>query len=198
MRFNRRLVALLLAAAIITALCVWRIATNRPQDYSSQLQQAKFACPAPLFEALDAHNEMFRLERYLGRHRILVVFYSATETAAADRNLLAVRTAFDKLSRNDVKVVGVSTALPQQNRAAMEHSGDYPFPLVTDVDLTIHRRWGRLSATANQPLTGAFLIDRKGSVGCLGNQPLPIDNMPEYLNVLTGESQGSSLQEPTE
>jgi peroxiredoxin len=198
MRFDRRLVALLAAAATIAALCAWRVASNRPQDYASQLQQAKFACPAPLFEALDAHNEMFRLERYLGRHQILVIFYDAEDTAAADRSLLAARQLFDKLSQRDIKVVGVSTALPQQNRSAMEHSGEFPFPLVTDVDLTIHRRWGRLSATTNRPLAGAFLIDRKGLVGCLGNQPLPIDNMPEFLSVLAGESQGSSLQEPTQ
>jgi peroxiredoxin len=185
MRLNIRFVVLLAAAIAIAGLCVWRVATNRPQDYPSQLRQAKIERPAPAFEALDAHNQMFRLERYLGRHRVLVMFYSADDTAAADRNLLAVRAAFDKLAQHDIKLVGVSTALPQQNRAAMEHAGEFPFPLVTDVDLTIHRRWGRLTATTNEPLAGAFLIDRKGTVASLGDQPRPIDDVPALLKELT-------------
>lgn len=185
MRFQRRLIILLISALAIASLCAWRIATNQPQDYASQVRDAKIERPAPLFEALDSDNEMFRLERYLGRHQVLVVFYSAADTAAADRNLLAVRAAFDKLSQRDIKVVGVSTALPQQNRAAMEHAGKFPFPLVSDVDLTIHRRWGRLSATTNEPLDGVFLIDRKGTVISLGDQPRPVDDVPALLKELT-------------
>jgi peroxiredoxin len=139
----------------------------------------------PGFEGLDAHNEMFRLERYLGRHRVLVVFFSAVDTAAADPQLLAIREVFPELERRDVKVVGISTALPQQNRAAMEHAGEHPFPLVTDVDLTIHRRWGRLSAATNEPLSGTFLVDRKGSASALGDQPRPVENLAAVLKELT-------------
>jgi peroxiredoxin len=176
--------ALCAVALGLAGLCTWRVATNQPQTYALQLQQAKIERPAPAFEALDARNEMFRLQRYLGRHRVLVVFFSAELTAAGDPNLLAVREAYPELSRRDVKVVGVSTALPQQNRAAMEHHGDYPFPLVTDVDLTIHRRWGRLSVGTNEPLSGVFLIDRKGAVAALADLPRPVDDLAATLKEL--------------
>src|SRR5207253_494288 len=105
----------------------------------------------------------FRLERYLGRHRVLVVFFSAEETAAKDPALLAVREAFPRLTQNDIKVVGVSTALPQDNRRAIETAGDFPFPLISDPDLSIHRRWSRLDPQTQQPRSGVFLIDRKGT-----------------------------------
>jgi peroxiredoxin len=182
---SRRLLILLAAAATIAGLSTWRVVTNRPQDYARQIEEAELERPAAAFEALDSDNQMFRLERYLGRHRVLVVFYSAADTAAASRHLLAVREEFEELSRRDVKVVGVSTALPQHNRAAMEHSGPFPFPLVTDVDLTIHRRWGRVSADTGEPLEGVFLIDRKGAVPSLGDQPRPVDDVPTLLKELT-------------
>jgi peroxiredoxin len=169
----------------LAALCTWRIATNQPQTYSQQLAQVTIERPAPAFEGLDAHNQMFRLERYLGRHRVLVVFFSAAETAAKDQGLLAVREKFGELDRLDIKVVGVSTALPQQNRAAMETVGEFPFPLVSDVDLTIHRRWGRLAAATNEPLTGAFLIDRKGLVPVVTDQPFAHRDVAALMKELT-------------
>jgi len=180
-----RILFLVVTAVIIVAVCAWRVAMNQPQDYAQQLAAAKIELPAPRFEGLDAHNQMFRLEGWLGRHRILVVFFSAEATAAKDANLLAVRDAYAELARHDIKVVGVSTTLPQHNRAAMEQVGDFPFPLVSDVDLTIHRRWGRLSATTNEPLTGVFLIDRKGSVAAVAFQPRPIEDLSATLKELT-------------
>jgi len=177
-----RWISLLGVAIAIAALCVWRIATNQPQTYEQQLQQRKVERPAPAFEALDAHNEMFRLQRYLGRHRVLVVFHNAD--AAADPGLLAVREKFNELDRLDIKVVGVSTALPQQNRAAMESVGEYPFPLVSDVDLTIHRRWGRLRAGTGEPLPGAFLVDRKGMVTVVADQPFAYTDVAALVKEL--------------
>lgn len=180
----KRLLVLLLLGVILAGVCLWRIAVNRPQSYATQLQAARIEIPAPLFSGVDAHNEMFRLEGWLGRHRILVIFFDAENTAAADPQLLAVRAVFDELARRDVKVVAVSTALPQQNRAAMEHVGEYPFPLVTDVDLTIHQRWGRLSVDNNRPLPGAFLIDRKGTVPAVAAQPRPLEDLANTLKEL--------------
>mgnify|MGYP000176877434 CR=1 FL=1 len=181
----RRIAGLALIGLVLGALCAWRVGANRPQSYSAQLQAARIEIPAPLFSGVDAHNEMFRLEGWLGRHRILVIFFDADNTAAADPQLLAARAAYEALSRRDIKVVGVSTALPQQNRTAMEHVGEYPFPLVTDVDLTIHQRWGRLSVDNQRPLPGAFLIDRKGTVPAVASQPRPIENLMDTLKELT-------------
>ncbi|OYW16949.1 MAG: hypothetical protein B7Z55_13520, partial [Planctomycetales bacterium 12-60-4] len=79
---DRRLWGLVVIGLGIAGLCAWRISVNQPQDYSEQVAEAQVDRPAADFEALDAHNQMFRLQRYLGRHRVLVVFYSAEQTAA--------------------------------------------------------------------------------------------------------------------
>jgi peroxiredoxin len=181
----RWLGVLLAAGVIIAGACVWRMAVNRPQDYAAQIAQAKLPQPAVAFEGLDAHNQMFRLDRYLHRHRILVVFYSAELTAAGDPGLTAIRERFDELTKHDVKVVGVSTALPQENRAAMQPLGEFPFPLISDVNLAIHRSWGRLDSRSEQPMPGVFLVDRKGTVPSLGGTPQPVDDVAALLEELT-------------
>ncbi|MDZ4685459.1 MAG: redoxin domain-containing protein [Planctomycetaceae bacterium] len=182
---DRRWGVVVAAGMLIAGVCAWRLATNVPQDYAAQLAEAKLPRPAAAFEGLDAHNQMFRLDRYLHRHRILLVFFSAELTAAGDPHLTAVRERFDALSRHDVKVVGVSTALPQENRAAMEPLGEFPFPLISDVNLGIHRVWGRLDGVTERPIPGVFLIDRKGTVSSLGQSPQPVDDLAALLEELT-------------
>ena len=135
--------------------------------------------PAPGFEALDSENHLVRLGAWLGRHRIIVVFFDGDRGADNDVDLLRLRDRFAELQAHDVKVVGVTVAIPQVNRAAMERAGgEFPFPLVSDVDpqspegtLRIHRHWGRLDPVTEKPLTGAFLIDRKGQVAYVGSIP---------------------------
>lgn len=182
---DRRLLFVLFVGIGLFGLCAWRWTTNKPQTLSEQVQRARIERPAENFEGLDIHNQMFRLERYLGRHRVLVVFFSDKETAAKDVNLLAVRDAFPKLTQNDVKVVGVSTALPQDNRRAIETAGEFPFPLVSDPDESIHRKWSRIDPQTQQTRTGVFLIDRKGTVATLGGIVQPAGNVTELLQELT-------------
>lgn len=176
---------LALAGGVIAGACAWRLATNRPQDYAAQVSRAKLWQPAAAFDGLDADNEMFRLDRYLHRHRVLVVFYSHELTAASDPTLAIVRERWADLDRHDVKVVGVSTALPQENRAAMQTVGEIPFPLISDVNLAIHRSWGRLDSATGQPVPGVFLIDRSGSVLSLGGMPQPASDLAALLQELT-------------
>ncbi len=182
---DRRFFVVLLIGVGLIGLCGWRMAANRPQSLAEQMQRARVERPAENFEGVDIHNEMFRLERYLGRHRILLVFFSRDETAAHDPALLAVREAFPRLTANDVKVVGVSTALPQENRRAIDTAGDFPFPLISDPDESIHRKWSRIDSRTQQPRPGVFLIDRKGTVASLGGIPQPAGNVTELLQELT-------------
>lgn len=169
----------------LAGLCTWRLAVNRPQDLTEQRAAARKDIPAPPFEGLDSQNQMFRLERYLGRHRVLIVFFSHEESAAKDAGLLAVRAAYDGLKRADVKVVGVSMALPQDNRRAMETAGDFPFELISDPDLSIHLRYARVDPRTQQPLTGVFLVDRKGTIASIGGMPQPVEQLAPLLVELT-------------
>ena len=187
---DRRILIPIVAGIVITLVSTWRVMTNRPQDYAAQVAAAVIMRPVSSFrgdfEALDSDNRLVRLGGFLGRHRVIVLFFDGEVGADKDTELLRLRARFDELKAHDVKVLAVSTALPQENRAAMttERAGPFPFPLVSDFDptsldgaLRIHRQWGRLDAKTGTPLPGAFAIDRKGQVLFAGDSPKPMENV---------------------
>ena len=165
-------------------VCAWRVATNRPQDYADQVAAAVVMRQAPGFEALDADNHLVRLGTFLGRHQIIVLFFDGAAGADKDSELLRLRDRFEELQSRSIKVVAVSSAIPQQNRAAMKRSEKFPFPLVSDFDplspaglLRIHTQWGRRDPDSGQPRTGVFLIDRKGQLAFTVDGPRPMTNV---------------------
>ena len=187
---DRRIWFPLIAALLIAAVCTWRVATNKEQNYADQVAVAVVMRPVPAIEGRDSDNHLVRLAAFLGRHKIIVLFFNGDagrdvdpDTAGADKDpeLMRLRERFEELQSHNVKVVAVSAALPQQNRAAMDRVGKFPFPLVTDVDplaptnvLRIHQQWGRINAETGKPRTGVFLVDRKGQVLFTVDGPKPM------------------------
>ena len=187
---DRRVLIPIVAGIVIAVVSTWRVMTNKSQDYAAQVAAAVVMRPVSSFkgdfEALDSDNRLVRLGGFLGRHRVIVLFFDGEAGADKDTELLRLRDHFVELKAHDVKVIAVSTALPQENRAAMtaNRAGPFPFPLVSDFNptsldgaLRIHRRWGRLDAQTGKPLTGAFAIDRKGQVLFVGDLPKPMENI---------------------
>ena len=189
---DRRFVVVVALGALIALISAIRIFNNRPQTYEEQVAAAAVMRPAPTFEALDSDLHLVRLSAWLGRHRIILVFFDGEVGADRDADLLRLRDRFAEIQSQDVKVVGVTTSIPQVNRAAMERAGGaFPFPLVSDVDfqspegtLRIHRHWGRLDSVTETPLKGLFLIDRKGQVAYVGPIPKPYENIDQIFDLL--------------
>lgn len=185
---DRRVLILIIAGVVLVLLCFWRVATNKPQDYADQVAAAVFARPAPTFEALDSDNKLVRLATYLGRHQIIVLFFDTEKGADKDPELLRLRERFPELHAHNVKVIAVSGAIPQRNRAAMERAGSFPFPLISDIDplspagnLRIHKQWGR-TGDSGKLLTGVFLVDRKGQVVSTPEGPRPMRSVDEAID----------------
>ena len=195
---DRRVLILIVAGVVIAGLCAWRVITNQPQDYAAQvkLEAAKVVTRSAAdldFEGLDSDNRMVRLAAFLGRHRILVLFFDGERGADKDAELLRLRERFIELKAHDVKVIAVSTALPQQNRAAMlpERAGEFPFPLVSDFNPVspeeaqkIHRRWGRWDDSTGKAKPGVFVIDRKLQIEFLGGAPKPVASVDRAVESL--------------
>ncbi len=189
---DRRLIFVLALGVLIAIVTIARIVTNQPQTYEEQVAAAVMMRPAPGFEALDSEGHLVRLSKWLGRHRIILVFFDGERGADQDADLLKLRDRFAELKETDVKIVGVTLSIPQVNRAAMDRAGGpFPFPLVSDIDfqspegtMRIHRHWGRLDAIGEQPLKGVFLIDRKGQVAYVGPIPKPYDNVDQVIEIL--------------
>ena len=186
---DRRAFVPIVAGIVIATLCAWRIATNRPQTYEDQVSVAVMLRPAPGFEARDVDNHLVRLAAFLGRHKIIVLFFDGEAGADKDPDLLRLRDRYGELHALDVKVIAISAALPQQNRLATRDLGKFPFPLVSDVDplnpaevWRIHRTWGRLDSKTGKPQTGVFYVDRTGLVLFTPEGPKPMADVDEAID----------------
>lgn len=185
---DRRALIPIVAGIVLVALCVWRVAANKPQDYADQVAAAVMARPAPIFEALDANNTLVRLVTFLGRHQIIILFFDGDTGADQDPELLRLRERFPELQAHNVKVIAVTNAIPQLNRAAMDRVGSFPFPLVSDFDplspagiLKIHTQWGRVTESG-KVRPGVFLIDRRGQVTATPDGPRPFASVDEAVD----------------
>lgn len=173
-----RVLVLPIAAAIIVGLVAFKL-SQPPQPRSSGTIDERR--PAPKFLALDSQNELLKFERYLGRQEVLLIFFDGEAGADRDPVLLRARQQFAELKHRGVQVVGVSAAIPQYNRQAMERGGKFPFPLLSDPEFLIHRLWGRYDEDRMETQTGVFWIDRAGQVAWSGKSPRPEADLDRVL-----------------
>src|SRR6187399_779551 len=105
---DRRVLIPIVAGIVIVAVSTWRVMTNKPQDYAAQVAAAVIMRPVSSFqgdfEALDCDNRLVRLGGFLGRHRVIVLFFDGEAGADKDTQLLRLRERFDELKAHDVKV----------------------------------------------------------------------------------------------
>lgn len=180
---KRRDLVLLLAGIAVFSLTTWRILNPRGLD-SAPAEVPENLHPAPAFELYDQNSRLVKLEAYLHRHIIVLVFFSGTERPDENRTLLQLREFHSTLKENGVIVIAVSNALPQQIRNGSEKP--FPFPILSDV--TPERPgspcqlWGR--STANGISPGVFLIDRSGLVSWSDDRPSPVGDSGQLIRRL--------------
>lgn len=115
------------------------------------------------FEGLDSDNRLVKFQRYVGRHEILLAFFDGRRGLQRCPQLLALREVFPRLKDRGAVVLAVTDAIPQENRAAFERVGTFPFPVVSDPTLEVQRRWHCLEAVRASGCV-VFYIDRAGRV----------------------------------
>lgn len=166
------------AGLVIAGACGWAL-TREPQQRSARAGTLEFRS-APLFELRDQNSRVFRLDRYIGRHSILLVFFDGKQGVEADPHLQIALKHHDAIESAGTKVVAVTTTLPQQNRSEIE----IPFDVVTDLPLgdgragPVHEAWGATDEDG-KPRPTVFVIHRDSRVAWDGGHPLPIENPKE-------------------
>lgn len=194
---DKRLIPIFLAAVVIAGLSYWKMTREHPPQ--PKAEELVFQRPAPLIPLLpDQNSEVLKFERYLGRHDIFVVFFDGKNGIEKSKSMRLFRDRHDELSGQGIIVVGISDALPQESLGSEEvvdESGQtvrrkksWPFPLLTDFGLLVHRNWGRYDERSDQALEGVFYLDRAGRVDFQNNRPLPLSDPALFLNQLLGES----------
>ena len=120
--------------------------------------------PVPFFTLVDQHSKPLRLERYVSRHKLLIVFYDAKVGADKDPLLATLRQDYTKLTSWGEKILAISTATPYANRQAIEKVGEFPFPLLSDVDYSAQVAFEVVRGDPPQTLPSVFLVDRLGII----------------------------------
>ncbi|MHC4877233.1 MAG: redoxin domain-containing protein [Planctomycetota bacterium] len=182
-----RILVLPLAAVLILAAVIWK----QQQTYlPTDPRLTRYARgPAPSFEATETtetdSSGFFRLERYLGRQALLLVFFDGEAGAEASETLQHLRSHADQIDERGIMVVGVSSALPQQNEKL-----DFPdsFRFVTDLPpiWAAHRRWNCFDESAEQPVSNVFFVDRAGNVPVEDGLPVPLENSSAEIDRVLG------------
>lgn len=180
-----RVLMLPAAALIILAACSWRIAN--PHKNQAEIELPNNTRPAPRFQLYDQNSTLVKLDAFLHRHTIIVVFFDGRLGPEANSTLQELKRFYPALKAEGVVVLGVSTALPQENRN--NSSKPFPFPLLTDAvsadENSVHQVWGRFVPPPSLDKPGGtnpavFWIDRKGFVGWENDTPAPVSN-PETI-----------------
>lgn len=193
---RKRILVLPIGAVVIAALCAYKL--TRTYETPAPPTELTSKRRAPGFVLFDHHKppQSVRLEGYLGRHEILLVFFDGETGFDRDpvlRRLLAQR---DELRSSGLVVLAVSTALPQENRKIIgqlveadmwEPDRPLPFRVLSDVDYRVHEDWGRWDTEQQRTRPAAFIIDRAGNVAWSDGGPKPLTDVDRLLDERLGE-----------
>lgn len=168
-----------ISAVLIAGLAAYKL--TRTYDPPADENQAGPRA-APLFQLYDEHSQIVRLVRYVGRHKLLIVFFDGSHGPDHSPLLAQLRERFAELHASGAIVLAISASRPSENRYGknLEHlqagaatpagpsrEGElrYPFPLLSDIlDYEVHRRYGAFDARTGRPVEAVFVVDRAGVI----------------------------------
>ena len=160
----RRLFLILpLSAVIIGGLIAYKL-TRPPVAAVSAGDVPLVAGRAPLFELYDEHSQIVRLARYLGRHKLLVVFFDGARGPDKSELLQQLRDSFPQIRETKAVLLAVSTLRPAEHRQGAERGAHFPFPMLSDIDERVHQQWGAYDSQTEKTREAVFVIDRGGVI----------------------------------
>lgn len=195
---GKREILVILSGAVIAAACFWRIAVPRDTAGSSSAVVVEKR-PAPSFELYDQQSRLVKLDAYLHRHDIVLVFFDGSRSPEDQLVLTQLREFYPALQSSGIVALGISNALPQVIR--QQSQKPFPFPIVSDVTAgqpgSASQIWGCVERMPLPESPGAapddlrpvirdsvFFIDRGGLVGWDGDHPRPLDRPQDLVSAL--------------
>lgn len=161
---NRRLLLLAGCAVVIAGVVGFKLAYPQWHLLEGRRGLAAISQPAPLFQLYDQNSEIVRLQRYLGRHKLVVVFFDPQRGIGDNPLLMTLSEHLLELHQARAVVLAISSARPAEHRQGAERGTKVAFPLLSDLELWVHRRWGAFDVERNQPREAVFIIDRAGRI----------------------------------
>lgn len=130
---------------------------------------------APPFTATLQDGSTFDSATLLGRKALVLFFYPKDNTPVCTREACGFRDAYEQFQAVGAQVVGVSSDSPASHLAfAAKHR--LPFPIISDSDRTLRKRFGVPSPLGFLPGRVTFVIDKAGVVRLAFNALLVSDD----------------------
>ncbi len=103
------------------------------------------------------------LREYLGDGPLLILFYTEANTPLCTQQLCSFRDDEEMLNELQASVVAISAdPLDELLRFDQEHL--FPFPLVTDTELSAAEAFGVVDETGQRAQRAAFVADPSGAI----------------------------------
>ncbi len=123
---------------------------------------------APDFVSKDQDGNEIKLSDFKGK-KVVLYFYPKDDTPGCTAEACSLRDNYQELQKQGYAVVGVSGDDEKKHKKFIEKY-DLPFPLVADVDKSVHEKygtWGEKSMYGKKymgTLRTTFIIDEKGKI----------------------------------
>lgn len=175
------------SSVVITALVLYKL--NEPGQSVQPVGQAdQIFRPAPPLRLFDDQSQLIRLERYTGRHKVVVVFVDGHDGPDRSPLLLELKQQFPSLHEAGAIVLTVSEATPFANRQGIERLEErFPFPLLSDPSFESHEQWQTFDAETGRTRQAIFVIDRSGRIRSrqdVGQKPVNWDEIERVLQLI--------------
>lgn len=165
------------AAVALIGVTLWEQARSRVVGERTELRVARSmrsVGPELQFELYDSRNRTVRLSRYLGRHRVDLIFLATGASMNEDPVVAAVGQ-----SSSTTIVLVVSQDLPQVIRSQGDGQPNGSAIVLSDAGGRIGqapgaaaRAWGAMGGEGEVGRTRWYVIDRAGRVDWSGGGPL--------------------------
>jgi peroxiredoxin len=168
----RRIFLVIPISGIIIAGLVW-YRLHRPPTNTAPVAPVKAVRPAPQFLLYDDQSQIVRLARYLGRHKLLIVFFDAAKGPDGSDllNRLREESQFLPIHETGAVVLAIGALRPSELRPPPDEHGErtlrerpFPFPMLADFDGTVHRLYGAFDEASGKPREAVFIVDRTGFI----------------------------------
>ncbi len=120
---------------------------------------------APSFSLPNQHNEQISSSVMAGKPHILV-FYLGAGCLHCTEQLTAMADRYSEFKNAGLPILAISTdEVSELNKSQDNYEkGDIPFPIVSDYQKEVFKKYSAHDDFENQPLHGTFLVDGKGRV----------------------------------
>jgi alkyl hydroperoxide reductase subunit AhpC len=161
-----------------------RQGTAREERVGLEMEAPNFTLPSTL-------DREISLSDYRGKY-VVLVFYPEDFTPVCSSEIPEFNRRLDRFERLNAQVLGVSVQDIESHKKWIEELGGLDFPLLSDVDKDVSKKFGVLRPDGSLSLRGTFIIDAQGIVQFMNIHNMEVGrSVEEIIRVLEAIDTGA-------